>query len=137
MNPSPLSKRVTLTSVSQPFEAVPIQMKLSACGIETELKGEMTVAVDPLLSNAIGGIQIQVSSSDTAQAAEILAEHRREEQAAEELRARTCPKCNHQNGGPVKRPLPIGILVVLTLGIFSLLYPWPRYKCPDCQNTWR
>ena len=128
---------VTVATVSHPIEATPIQMKLGSFGLESELDGDLTVAAHPLLSNAIGGIHILVSSADAARASEILAEHRRAEAAEEAQRARTCPKCKSQNGIPVKRPVLVGILAVLTIGVFSLLYPWPRYKCPDCRHKWR
>ncbi len=128
---------VVVATVSQPFEATPIQMKLGSFGIESELNGEMTVAANPFLSNAIGGIQVLVSETDAERATEILAEHRRVEAEEEAARARTCPKCGNTNGVPVKRPVLIAILAVVTLGAFCLLYPWPRYRCPDCRHKWR
>ena len=132
-----LQDMVAVATVSQPFEAATIQMKLGSFGIESELNGEMTVVANPLLSNAIGGIQVLVSATDAQRAAEILAEHRRFEAEEETERARTCPKCSSKNGVSVRLPLLIAILVVLTLGAFCLLYPWPRYKCPDCGYKWK
>jgi hypothetical protein len=128
---------VVVATVSQPFEATPIQMKLGSFGIESELNGEMTVAANPFLSNAIGGIQVLVSETDAERATEILAEHRRVEAEVEAVRARTCPKCGNTNGVPVKRPVLIAILAVVTLGAFCLLYPWPRYRCQDCRHKWK
>lgn len=128
---------IPVATASQPIEATSIQIMLGAHGIESELRGELTVAANPLLSNAIGGIRILVSSADSARAMEILEEHRRLEVEAEAQRARTCPECGKGNGMAVRRPFWIGILILFTLGVFCLLYPWPRYKCPDCGWKWR
>ena len=130
------SHLVILATVSQPMEATPIQLKLDSFGIESELHGELTVAANPFLSNAVGGIQILVSETDAKRAAEILAEHRRLGAEKEAERARTCPECGKTNGVPVDRPLFIGILAVFTFGIFSILYPWPKFQCPNCRHKW-
>jgi hypothetical protein len=128
---------VPVATVSQPMEATPIQIKLGSFGIESELSDNLTVAANPLLSNAVGGIQILVSGAEAERASDILADHRRAEAEAEAERARTCPKCGNKSGVSVKRPVLVGILGVVTLGAFCLLYPWPRYKCSDCKHKWR
>ena len=132
-----MHEMVAVATVSQPIEAMPIQVELGSFGIESKLNGDLIVAANPLLSNAIGGIQVMVSPADAERAIEILAERRFVEAEAEAERARTCPNCGNKNGVSIKRPALIGILAVLTLGAFCLLYPWPRYKCPDCRYKWR
>ncbi len=47
---------VVVATVSQPFEATPIQMKLGSFGIESELNGEMTVAANPFLARQGTGL---------------------------------------------------------------------------------
>jgi hypothetical protein len=128
---------IVVATVSQPLEATPVQVKLGSFGIESQLNGEMTIAANPLLSNAVGGIHVLVSESDAERAIEILAQHHREESEAEARRARSCPECGNENGVLVKRPIVIAILAVITIGAFCLLYPWPRYRCPDCRHKWR
>ncbi len=128
---------VLVATVSQPMEAMPIQVKLGSFGIESELMDNLTVAANPFLSNAIGGIKIFVSVTDAVRATEILKEHRRAEVEEQAELARTCPKCGNGNGIIVKRPVLVGILAVVTLGFFCLLYPWPRYKCHECRHKWR
>ena len=128
---------VPITTVSQPAEATPLQVLLGSHGIKSQLDGDYTVAANPLLSNAVGGIQLMVSETNAKHATDILAEYRRAEAEEEAIRARTCPKCGCQNGDLIKRPLIFAILAIVTLGAFCLLYPWPKYKCPDCGHKWR
>ncbi len=45
---------IVVATVSQPLEATPVQVKLGSFGIESQLNGEMTIAANPLLSNAVG-----------------------------------------------------------------------------------
>jgi len=134
---SPLPGRIHIATAGQPLESDAIQMKLESEGIESFTEGEMTIAVDPLLSNAIGGIRILVAEEDEEQARDVVERYRQEERESLELRAKTCPECGGQNGQPIRRPLWVGFLIVLTLGIAALLYPWPKYSCPDCGHKWR
>ena len=55
--------RVVVGHAPQPLEASLLQMELDAHGISSEQEGEYTLAVDPILSNAIGGIRIVVDES--------------------------------------------------------------------------
>jgi predicted RNA-binding Zn-ribbon protein involved in translation (DUF1610 family) len=131
------AKWITIATASQPMEAAMIQVALGSHDLDSQLDGEYTIAVDPLLSNAIGGVQVKVAPTDVARAREILAEIAREKREAESLEARTCPSCGSVEGEKIKKPNLIGILTVLTLGGFSLLFPWPKYKCPSCGTTWK
>lgn len=63
---------VTLLNFQFPHEAYPIKSKLEAEGIYVYLKDEHTVQVHNFLSNAIGGIKLQVKEADSQEAIEIL-----------------------------------------------------------------
>lgn len=127
---------VVVATVSQPMDATMVQVRLGADGIESQLDGEFTVAVNPLLSNALGGVRVLVSAGDAERAAEIVADFFREKAEEEAVVAKTCPRCGSKNGAMVRRPLLLGLLAVVTLGAFCLLYPWYRYRCPDCKHKW-
>lgn len=51
-----------------------IRGRLEAEGIETFVHDELTIQVDPLYSNALGGIKLMVQMQDVERATEILAE---------------------------------------------------------------
>jgi hypothetical protein len=137
MNTEKTTGMVAVATVSQPMEATPIQVKLASFGIDSELSDDLTVATNPLLSNAIGGVRIFVAADKAEHASRILTEHRSAEAEAEIERSKTCPNCGNTHGEFVRRPILVGVVAVMTLGAFSLLYPWPRYKCPDCRHKWR
>ena len=63
---------ITVTSCSKPAEALAIRLQLEAAGIPVFLADEFTISMDWLLSNAIGGIKVQVAEHDVRKASEIL-----------------------------------------------------------------
>jgi hypothetical protein len=112
------SQWVTVATASQPMEATMIQVALGSHDLDSQLDGEHTVGVDPLLSNAIGGVRVQVAAEDEARARQVLVEIARDKQVEESLKARTCPSCGSDQGEKMKKPNVIGILTVVTLGAF-------------------
>ena len=127
---------VAVATASQPMEATMIQVELESHGIESQLYSELTVAANPLLSNAIGGVRVLVSAQDFARASAILAERAREKAQKEAVLARTCPECGNENGQKRRCSVWAGILMILTLGAYSLLFMSPRYVCPSCNHKW-
>ena len=63
---------ITVTSCSKPAEALAIRLQLEAAGIPVFLADEFTISMDWLLSNAIGGIKVQVAEADVLRACEVL-----------------------------------------------------------------
>lgn len=127
---------VAVATTSQPMEATMIQVELGSHGIDSQLFSELTVAANPLLSNAIGGVRVLVSAQDFARASEILAERAQAKAQKEAVLARTCPECGNENGQKRRGSVWAGILMILTFGIYSLLFMSPRYICPSCNHKW-
>jgi DNA-directed RNA polymerase subunit RPC12/RpoP len=67
--------------------------------IECWLKDENTVTIDPILTNAVGGIKLMVAKEQAQQAWEILEKIRREHKANI-----ACPKCSSHNVELVSTP---------------------------------
>ena len=65
---------VTILTVSYASEIAIIRGRLESEGIECNLLDELTVQVNPLYSNAIGGVKLQVKESDFESAILILKE---------------------------------------------------------------
>ena len=63
---------ITLKTFTYPSEAYILRGKLESEGIECFIKDELTIQSNPLYSNAIGGVKLQVKESDFNQAVEIL-----------------------------------------------------------------
>lgn len=65
---------ITLLNFTYPNEAYLAKSRLEADGILVFLKNEKTIQVDPLLSNALGGVKLQVPDYQYDEALEILKE---------------------------------------------------------------
>lgn len=62
----------TLATFQYPHEAAIVQGRLQALGLECFLKDELTVQAYHFLSNAIGGVKLQVKESDFERAKQLL-----------------------------------------------------------------
>lgn len=65
---------VTVAVFGQPHEMAVVRARLEWEGIACFTKDEHTVAAHPFYSNLIGGIKLQVASSDVERAVELLKE---------------------------------------------------------------
>ena len=75
--------------------------RLDDQGIECYLKDEYTVTIDPMLSNAIGGIKLMVRADDFEKAAALLSGF--DEDYRDSL---TCPQCGSHNIEYINKPGP-------------------------------
>ncbi len=103
--------------------------KLQAFGVECYLKDEYTVTIDPLLTNAIGGIKLVVKDKDEARARKLL------EQFDEEyMKGATCPICGaHDFKYIAKRGVTNFVTAILTWLFSSYsIAPEHVYQCGNC-----
>lgn len=63
---------VTIATFTLPSELAVIKGKLESEGIDCFVKDELTVQVHNFLSNAVGGIKLQVRNTDASKATELL-----------------------------------------------------------------
>jgi len=64
----------TICSFPYQHQMLIIRGRLEAEGIKTFVQDELTIQVDPLYSNALGGIKLMVQLQDVERASQILAE---------------------------------------------------------------
>lgn len=83
---------VILRTFDNYFSANIILTRLQDAGFHCFLKDEYTVTIDPILSNAIGGIKLVVNATDAAAAQQILAQF-----DEEYMKTVVCPKCGQHN----------------------------------------
>jgi cytochrome bd-type quinol oxidase subunit 1 len=122
-----MSTLVTIYSVSFPDSPAIIKARLDSEGIECFTQNETTIQVDPLISNAVGGIKIQVKEQDAQQALEILYSEgylRREDMEKPETYSglqRFADKLPFLRQQPYE--LRLGVFMVVLIVVFSsLLY---------------
>ena len=98
-------------------------------GISCWLKDENTVTIDPILSNAIGGIKLMVAINQAERAIGILRTLENEHK-----KLTPCPKCNSLNIELVSTPRKASNWLSVLFGIFLTSYAIPIDKVLHCFN---
>ena len=141
---------ITIMTFTYPQDSYIIKGALESGGIETFLKDELTIQVDNFLSNAIGGVQLQVKKDQADRAIEILKSNgyfnTNEDTKSQSKKIQVlsksdhntslCPYCSSENIEKVKRTRFVTVMLIL------LLYqPFPffkiHYQCFDCSMEWK
>lgn len=126
-----MDKLVTLATYTYSTESYVLVAKLEAAGISCHLKNEHLLNTQQFLSNAVGGLEVQVQEQDLASARQILKEVEKEKNEKEEGKAPPgyaklsgwCPQCESSNVFKKKK------------GIFS--FGTDECMCGDCGHQWR
>ena len=96
------------------------------------LKDENTVTIDPILSNAIGGIKLMVPAIQAERAVSILRKLENEHKALH-----PCPNCGSLNIELVSSPRKTSNWASVIIGFFITSYAMPVEKlmhCFDCGH---
>jgi predicted RNA-binding Zn-ribbon protein involved in translation (DUF1610 family) len=120
---------ITLRSFDNYFLANITLTKLQDAGVECYLKDEHTVTIDPILSNAIGGIKLVVKEEGAAEAVKLLQQFDEEYMSSVK-----CPQCGENAITQINKP---GIT-----NFFTAIFTWfissyavateQVYKCGMC-----
>jgi predicted RNA-binding Zn-ribbon protein involved in translation (DUF1610 family) len=106
--------------------------RLEEDGFNCWLKDENTVTIDPILTNAVGGIKLMVAETEAQKAFEILKQLQREHKATA-----ACPKCNSHNIEVVSTPRKASNWASAIIGFLFTSYAMPVETvnhCFDCGN---
>lgn len=103
--------------------------RLEEDGINCWLKDENTVTIDPILSNAIGGIKLMVAAPQAERAAAILKELEQQYKATI-----TCPQCGSNNIELVTTPRKPSNWISVVFGFLFTSYALPVEKVYHCFN---
>ncbi len=103
--------------------------KLQDAGIECWLRDENTVTIDPILSNAIGGIKLVVKDSDQPEAIKLL-----ELFDEEYMKAVKCPQCAQTTITRINKPGATNFFTSIFTWLFSsyALATEQVYQCSHC-----
>lgn len=120
---------ITLRSFDNYFIANITLTKLQDAGIECYLKDEFTVTIDPILSNAIGGIKLVVKEADEMAAKKLL-----ESFDEAYLKSVKCPKCGASSITQITKPGTSNYLTAVITWLFSsyAVAPQQIYQCGNC-----
>lgn len=119
------SKFYQLASFEYVADVQIVKGKLESEGIPVFLRDENTLNSDPLISNAIGGVKLQVYSKDKDRAIAIY-DNIRTYALDNDGKPIVCPNCKAQRSEPYYN----------RKGIFYKLFPFfekRKYKCLNCN----
>lgn len=139
-----MSKLIRIKYYESPIEANRDKQILLENGIKSFIANEQTIQSDWLLSQAIGGLQLQVFEEDVEKAKEILKNFEENEEVALEVEHTienpeydfTCPKCNSNHIYQYEKPDGIFGVSWLLLG-FPVKVPSSKYICYYCGNEFK
>jgi len=109
--------------------------RLKEEGIECWLKDENLVTIDPILTNAVGGIKLMVDEENAKQAFELLSDLKSEYHAKS-----PCPQCGSTNIELVSTPRKAVNLVSVLVGFFFTNYAITKtdvFHCFNCGHEYK
>jgi DNA-directed RNA polymerase subunit RPC12/RpoP len=120
---------VTVQTFDNYFSANIILTRLQSEGIECYLKDENTVTIDPILSNAIGGIKLVVKKEDQHVVTKRLRAYH-----IDYMLAATCPQCGSNSFLYVTKPSATNYVTAILTWLFSSYAVAPHYvyQCGNC-----
>lgn len=134
-------KLITIKTFDNPIDAHILKNRLEADEIECFLQDENTVAIDPLLSNAVGGIKLQTKEENAQKALSIIQELESKPFEDKNGNIIVCPKCGSTklykdfNSIQDLKGL-ISALFSLVLTIFPI-YLSKVYRCKECNTEFK
>jgi predicted RNA-binding Zn-ribbon protein involved in translation (DUF1610 family) len=120
---------VTIRTFQNYFSANILLTKLRDAGIQCYLKDEYTVTIDPLLTNAVGGIKLVINKKDSQEVFELL-QHFDEDYR----QSAVCPKCGLHNIELVPKRTASNMITAILSWLFSdyAVSVENVYKCDKC-----
>src|SRR5664279_4169567 len=120
---------VTVRTFSNSISANLLLSKLRNGRIECYLKDEYTVTMDPLLTNAVGGIKLVVKKEDAAEVFELLKHFDKDFKSKV-----VCPKCGSHDIELVPKRDAANMITAILSWIFSSYAVSAEniYKCGAC-----
>ena len=121
--------QVTVKTFDNYFSANIILTRLHAEGVECYLKDETTITIDPILTNAIGGIKLVVKKENARYVRGILQRF-----DDEYTQAATCPRCKAHDFTYIAKPGVTNFLTAVLTSLFAsyAIAPDYVYRCGNC-----
>jgi len=139
----PKSSMIKIATYDDPILAHLARNQLQAAGVQAFLEGEHHVAMDWLISNAVGGIKLLVATDSRDEAIQILEQfHKTDAVPPSEANysnssdgAHCCPECSSLDTYREKLRRKLIFLSLLFLGI-PLPFFSRRIICDACGHKW-
>lgn len=129
---------ITIQRLNTSIDAHLLQNYLESEGIESFILDEHTVDVNPLFSNAIGGVRLQVREGDAERAVELIEDYNHKPFLDKQGKEIKCPKCAstrlYADFNSMKNA---GSFMAAVTAIFFGAFPIYRkrvYRCKACDH---
>jgi DNA-directed RNA polymerase subunit RPC12/RpoP len=134
-------KLILLKTFENVIDANLFASKLESENIQTYLENDNTINLDPLLSNALGGVRVKVSESDYLVAHKIMQEYSQGpiiNDSGEEIVCPICSSKNIENGIKDFNGFKGIVTFLIALAFFVIpLSGQTKYRCKDCANLFK
>jgi len=131
---------ITLRTFDYTHQVAIFEAVLEANDIPVNLKDDLTVAANPLYSQAVGGIKLRVMKKDWEAANAILKENAEDASALEEgdypEYLGNCPNCNSEDNRTKRLPFLVNLVFILLLAI-PFLFLKQEQECNNCGHVWK
>lgn len=129
-------KLITLKTFDNAIEAHNLKNRLEVEDIKAYIFDEHLIGLNPLYSNAIGGIKVNIAESDTEQALSILQSIENLEYLIDKNDSLHCPNCDsielYTNFKDFKNITGILSLIISIVFFVYPIYFKHRFKCKEC-----
>lgn len=134
-------KLITLQIFDNPIDLHLLKAKLESEGIRCYVFDEHTVALNPLMSQGIGGIKLKIDENDAEKALLILQKTQVEATLDDRGERRTCPKCGsidlYVNYKSMKGTKGFLSMVVMFAFVVFPFYYKNVFKCKKCNYEFK
>ena len=134
---------ITIATYVSPLEAHLAKGRLEAEGIPAFIAHEHHIWANWMLSNALGGVKVQINSSDTESAQQIIKTHnaggyQADLDETQDTNTNPCPACGSNNITSRRSKLAV-FLVFISLGLLGVVFNIRKnhHQCNDCSQTWQ
>ena len=128
-------KLITIATYTFPQDLLIDRSKLESAGIECFTQDELTAQVHNFISNAIGGVKLQVKETDVEFARQVLADSNNLVADYSESKIK-CPHCGSGNVDGIGLNGRISMLILFITGLPVPVFS-SKFKCYDCYENFK
>lgn len=127
---------ITIAYFTDAIEANIIKGRLAAEGVRVNIADQHYITMNWFLSNALGGVKLQVFQDDVPKAKRILKDLQQGEYEIKEDDNTNKILCPHCGSDRVKHLKPNTGFILMMLYFFNLPIPYSsrKYQCLDCKK---
>lgn len=135
-----MDKIIVFETFYNPIEANIVKARLIDSGVQCFLSDENTITINPLYTQALGGVKLHLFEKDAELARNILQAEAGEiplTEEAETATAAACPVCGSANVGYVQATKKRFGILTMIVSLLLVIYPFhvkKTHHCFNCQN---